>query len=513
MTDAAIPTCRAGADPLTTPIRNIVIVGRDVEAWVAALALRRTLGPRSVSVTVLEIPSQLLASDVVTAVPAVDSLHRVLGIETLKVAQACAGVPMAGQRFSNWSRSAPPFIHAYGPDNGNPDPPLLHYWVKARQQGLEVAFDKFSLVAAAAREGRIATPAAIEGQCPLPGYQFDARRYAGLWKRLALASGVSHREGRLAEVERDDRGIAAIQWEGGERFTADLYIDASGAEAILASAMPGAKLESWAHWFPGDRIISTSAPALSPLPPFAQISAFRAGWVGLHPLQDRTAVTGAVASRFADEEMLGGLAAIAGAPIHGDVTLTQFTPGHRTDPWIANCIALGRTSLELEPLDSVQLHYLHLGLSQLVTIFETSVDPLGGAEPYNQAMRGYARNLRDFQLAHYRLNQRFDEPMWDEVRDRDGPDELESRIEEFSQSADVAMQAYESFARENWATVFVGHGLVPRSYDSWVDEMKTEDHMAMMQDCLSRIAQQVRRFPSVETFLGRANRAPRPAEA
>ena len=498
---------------MTSQIQDIVIVGRDVEAWIAALALRRTLGARGVGVTVLELPSQLLPTDVVATVPSVDALHGVLGVETLKVAEACAGVPMAGQRFSNWSRSAPPFIHAYqAADGAANDPSLLHYWVKARQQGMQVAFDDFSLVAAAAKDGRIAASAAVSGDASLPGYQFDARRYAGLWKKLALKSGVAHREGRLAEVQREEGGIRGIVWEDGEQFTADLYVDASGAEALLASGMPGAEFASWAQWLPADRIISASAPPLSPLPPFAQVSAFRAGWLALHPLQDRTALTGAIVSRFAEDELLEGLAAIAGAPIDSEITLTEFKPGNRPEPWIGNCIAIGRTCLELEPLDAIQIHYLHLGLSQLVGLFETSVDPLAGGERYNHAMRGYASNLRDFQIAHYRLNQRFDEPLWDMVRDGGGPAELEDKIEEFRQSGNVPMQAHESFAQENWAAAFVGHGLVPRSYDPWVDEMGSDEHMALMQDSLSRIAEQVRRLPTVETFLGRAHRARRAAE-
>lgn len=503
-----------GADCLDGKIRKIAVVGRDWEVWVAALALQRALGRNAIEITVLELPSQALVTDVVATVPAIETLHRVLQVDTFGVAQACSGVPMAGQRFSNWSRSAPPFIHAYEmQDSAGTDPSLLHYWIKARQQGLNVAFEDFSLVAAAAKAGRVVSAEALGEECPLPGYQFDARTFAAVWKKLAVAAGVNHRQGRLAGIDQQDGGIAALSWEDGERITADLYVDASGPEAVLASRLTGAEFENWSRWLPCDQVISASAPPLSPLPPFAQVSAFRAGWVGLHPLQDRTAITGAVSRRFADDDTFASLATIANAPIGSDITITGFTPGCRPRPWLGNCVALGRTALELEPLDCVQLHYLHLGLAQLVTFVETSVDPIASGPAYNDAMYGYARNLRNFQIAHYRLNQRFDEPLWDQARDADGPPELDSKIDSFRRSGDVPMQAYESFTRDSWAAIFVGHGLLPSSYDPWVDEMSEDEHKALMQDRLGLIAGHVQRLPSVESFLGPALRAPGRVEA
>lgn len=496
------------------PVRTILVVGRDSEAWIAALALRRALGGREVRVTVMELPSHSVATDVQAAVPAIAGLHRMLGAEQRDVVRACGGVPMMAQRFSNWSRAAPPFVHAY--DDGSAedlDPPFLHYWLKARQEGLDVAFEDFSLTAAAAKQGRIPTPGAIGVPAPLPGFQFDARSYAGLWKNLALRSGVEHRSGRLIRVVRGDNGIEGVEWEDGETYQADLYVDTSGAEAVLASAASDSGFESWSQWLPADRILSASAPVLTTLPPFAQVSAFRAGWVGLHPLQDRTALTGAFASKYADDGLLYGLAAIAGAPIVSDVTVTEFKPGFRTAPWTGNCVALGRTALELEPLDAIQLYFLHLGISHLLTQLDNSSAGSRSIDIYNGTMASHAANIRDFQIAHYRLNRRFDEPMWDWARDAAGPPALDSKLAEFERSATVPMQANESFQQANWAAMFVGHGLIPRAYDTWVDQMPREEHMELIKGRLHHVAEAVRSMPSVEGYLGDSLRSTRPVEA
>ena len=75
------------------------------------------------------------------------------------------------------------------------------------------------------------------------------------------------------------------------------------------------------------------------------------------------------------------------------------------------------------------------------------------------------------------------------------------------------MQANESFQQSNWAQLFIGHGLLPRSYDSWVDQMPTEDHKALVQGRLGRIAEAVRSMPSVEAYLGDSLRSAPPVEA
>lgn len=484
---------------MNSAISHILVVGRDFEAWISALAMRRAFGPRGVRVTLLELPSQIVETDVVTTVPAAEALHEMLGLRQRDVARSCCGVPMAGQRFSNWSRAAPPFIHAYdaGSDS-QAGASFFQYWLKARQEGLDVALEEFSVPAAGAKQGRV--PASPMAGGAAIGFQFDARRYAGLWKTLALRAGVDHRTGRLARIDRHEEGIAAVHWEGGEEYRADLYIDASGAEALLAGQMPGAQFESWSHWLPSNRILSASAPPLTILPPFSQVSAFRAGWVGLHPLQDRTAVTGAFAAEYADDEQILGLPALAGAPITGDVTIAEFEPGGRSRPWIGNCVAVGRTCVELEPLDAIQLHLLHIGLTTLIRQID-AVASHKRADIYNGTMLSYASNVRDFQIAHYRLNRRFDEPLWDRAREADGPPALDAKIAQFNRDGTVAMQANESFQQSNWTSLFVGHGLVPRSYDPWVDQMAEEEHMALIQDRLSEVAEAVRTMPSVEAYL------------
>jgi tryptophan halogenase len=251
---------------------------------------------------------------------------------------------------------------------------------------------------------------------------------------------------------------------------------------------------------------------MRPLPAFSQVSAFRAGWIGLHPLQDRTAVVAAFSSAHADDEMLRNLPALAGIAVQGEAVITPFEPGVRKRAWIGNCVAVGGAAVSLEPLDAVQLHLVHVGVSHLMALFPVLPDAMPEAETYNLAVAAHARNIRDFQIAHYRLNQRFDEPFWDEGRDAEGPESLDAKLELFASRGHVLLYDDEAFQQPNWASIFIGHGIIPAGYDPRVDLVPQEEHMGRIHNRLRTIGSLVNEMPSVEQFIG-SMMTPRPAQA
>lgn len=487
---------------MTDSALRVVVVGRDADLWITVVALERAIGRDRVNLIALELPTRLIETDVYVAAPAIAQLYEIAGVDGLRIAAAAGGVPMVGQRFANWSRSAEPFIHAY--DVGDvSDAGLVHHWVKARDEGMTVRFEDFSLAAAAAKQGKVPIAGIVPGAAvPLPGYQFDARSYAAAFKSLALKRGIEHRTGHLGTVTRDGDVIRSLIWEGDETFAADLFIDASGPEAILAGGSSRAEWESWAEWLPCDRMISASAPRISPLPPFSHNSAFRFGWTELHPLQDRTALIGAFASKYGDERILEDLPALAGAPVSGDVTISSFSPGVRTNAWSGNCVAVGKAAAQVDMLDAAELHLLHVSVANVAQRIAVGLGDSTAPAGYNQAIQAEAESIRDFQCAHYRLNRRFDEPFWDAVRNASGPDTLDTKISAFRSRGALGPYSEGAFGHFNWTSIFLGHGLVPEHYDGWVDNMPEEERKSLLQSRLRDIALAVERSPSVEEFLG-----------
>ena len=54
---------------MSQPVRSVLIVGRDADAWLAALALHRAVGRLGVTISVLELPSLLTPADVYVGLP------------------------------------------------------------------------------------------------------------------------------------------------------------------------------------------------------------------------------------------------------------------------------------------------------------------------------------------------------------------------------------------------------------------------------------------------------------
>jgi tryptophan halogenase len=490
---------------VTKRVENIVIIGRDAPAWMAAGAIQHMLGRTGVSVRVIELPSLLQAPDVYSAVPPLKGLHDQLRLDEQLLLRACSAVPMVGQRFSNWSGSGAPFIHGYDdlPPPGT-DLDFAQYWIKGRQQGLRSAFENFSLGAMAAKAGRVPT-VATDPEQPLTashGYHLDARRYSVLMKEVALRRGVAAKTASIAEVDVEEERIRALSLSDGERVEADLFIDASGAEAVLIGRLPGAEFESWREWLPCDRMIAASGKPLQPTPAFSQISAFRDGWIGIYPLQDRTAVVTAYDSRLrSDREMVESLPVIARLPIAGEAIVSALRQGIRERIWVGNCVAVGESAFSLEPLDGVQLHIAHSCISHLMAFFPVESGAFPEASVYDRGVRSIAENMRDFQVAHYKLNRRFDDVFWDRCRDAICPASLKSRIDLFAARGDVALYHNEAFDAQNWAGLFLGHGLMPETYDPRVDQLPEEEHIAKMHQRLQDILALVGVMPSVDEFL------------
>jgi tryptophan halogenase len=486
-------------------VRSVAVVGRDAPLWLAAAAVQRALGGTGVTVEAVELDSRLAQVDAHAAIPSLASLHRLLGLEEQLVLNLCDAVPMVGQRFSNWAKGAQPFMLAYDdePPPGG-DLSFVQYWAKGALEGLRVGFEEFSLGSACARLNHV--PIAGPEQ-PTPsasyGYHLHAAGYSELVKQFALRLGVKATAAAVRDVDVDGDSIAGVDLADGTRVTADLYIDASGREARLIGRLASAEFDSWAEWLPCDRLLAASAPRLPRLPAFSQISAFHGGWVGLFPLQSRTAVVAVYNSGITTDAEVAQLAGvIARMPVSGDGVVSELRPGIQRSPWIGNCVSIGEAAIAADPIDAVELQVTHGCISHLMTLFPATAGEYPESEAYNRLIHSFGANLRDFQAAHYLLNRRFDEPFWERARDAPMPPTLKRKVDMFGARALVPLNDEESFHEQIWTALLLGCGITPQGYDPRIDAVSDEVHIQKVQQRLRDVAQAARRMPSVEQFLG-----------
>ena len=498
---------------MTRRIEQVVVVGADAPAWMAAAAFQHSVSAAGIRVRVIELPTQLHPADAYSALPELAGFHHRIGLGEDLLISLCKAVPVAGRRFSNWSGAAPPFIHGY--DRSPPPAAGLGFtqlWINGRQRGLRTDFENFSLASVAAKAGRVPVSAGAELHAAF-GHNLDAGAYSALLRHFTTRGGVESKTATIADVEIEGDRIVAVILNDGERVEADLFVDASGPRAALIGRMPGADVESWREWLPCDRMLVASARGLKPLPAFSQISAFRHGWIGLFPLQDRTAVVAAYDSReTSDQALLKDLPALANIPIGGDAIVSDLSQGIRRHAWVGNCVAIGESAFSLEPLDGAQLHIVHYCISQLMTLFPAEAGAFPEAQLYDRIIHRLAVNLRDFQLAHYKLNRRFDMPFWDACRHAPVPETLQRKLDVFAARGRVPLYDDETFQEQDWESLFLGHGLMPQSYDPRVDAVPEQDQIAQIQARLNDIVGLVEAMPLVDDFIAGAEHQ-RQAEA
>lgn len=482
--------------------KRVVIVGRDIAAWLSANALHVALAPAGITVDVVELPGQLRALDVALALPAVEALHRLLGFDENEVLKATSGAYSLGQSFANFARTRRPFFHPYG-SVGNPINrlPFIQFWIKAQQAGLNADFEDFSVNAAAAKLGRFFIPTnALGGFGRFDyGYHLRAVPYANYLKAQALRRGVRVHASRRVDtrLHTDTGHITSVILSDGAEVAGDLFIDTSGAESVLLGGALQTPFESWENLFPDNRVLAVAGEQLKSQPAFAQVRALTDSCLHLAPVQDMTGILHVYHDeQLTDDAALQVTAQVAGLRLQPDATVSPLHAGRRTSAWVGNCVGIGEAACVFNPIDSPGLYSIHVGLAHLIGLFPVDDRIDGEAAEYNRQIRRTFERVRDFQLLHGRLNCNFDVPYWDYLRRQAIPDELAHKIDMFEARGIVPLYDDETFQLDSFQTVMIGHGLMPKTYDPIVDQTPDEVAIDAFKRMLNFIREQVQQMSS-----------------
>jgi tryptophan halogenase len=489
-------------------IRKVVIVGRDEALWLAANILRASFFRTGLEIVAVELPSVIWSADVVPTLRSLAAVHDQLGIREAPLMALTQGTYSLGQRFSNFAKTRPAFIHGFGscgwPIN---QAPFHHYWVKARASGLKAEFDDFSLNAVAARQGRFFLPDEETdkiAECAY-AYHMDAKAYCQALKQLALKGGIGHLPAaRLDNVSHNPENghITAVSLSKGQSVDGDLFIDATGAESLLLGQALETEFESWKRWFPCDRLLTTSGPPLLPLPSFSQVSAFRSGWVGQFPLRDRTAIRQVYSSVEMDEqEALESAAIVTSMRFGAESILTPYAAGRRQVAWSGNCVGIGEAAAVFDPINNVGNQAILVGLAHLMSLIPLDSEMATERKEYNLNVISSFERIRDYQICHYKLNQRYNQPLWDHCREMGLPDSLAYKIELFKARGHLVHYDDETFIDSDWWSMLIGHGLIPRAYDPVVDQLPDSEIVQRFQHMLSTIKGRVTAMQPMEAHF------------
>lgn len=474
-------------------VKELVVVGRDAPLWLSACVMQCALGPAGVNVTVVELPPRTQPADLCISLPALEALHGRLRIDEARLVAATRAAFTLGRRFIDATGQAPAFFHAHGSNGTRIDKKeFLPQWLKARRDGPVPPFEAFSLTAAAARQGRMLLPdVAVESFGFTDyGYHLPAIPYGAWLRQLASRRGVRSLTARDIEARVDEtRGIDELRLDGDRRVTGDFFLDVSGGEATLASAL-GVGRESWRAAFTVDRVLYGCSELRSALPIHSEVRAEVSGWTALAASQLCVHVQQAYSSELVPEAIARDNAARMALE---QVVIRERDPGRRLRAWEKNCVAIGEAACVFDPVHFLDLHSVQVGLVHLLHLFPVQADYGVERDEYNQNVRSSFERMRDFQSAHYLLNHyglsRADGNFWSRARAVPASAELQHKIDAFRARGECVHYEDEAFTIDDWQALLLGHGVFPESHDPAVERTPAElraGELARIEDFIRR---------------------------
>jgi tryptophan halogenase len=476
-------------------IRSVVVVGGGIVGWSAAAALKRRLPILSVTVVACLPAANALAERIICTLPSIVDFHADLGLSDADTVLGAGSGYRLGTRFEGWTDGD--YVHAYG-SYGTPlgSAPFHQSWLRAANASAAAPFDSYSAAAESARSNRFASPEAVaRAGLGTIGYglHIDPPRYGEMMRAFALHVGVTEIPGPITDVRLNsgDCSIESVQ-VGGAEIAADLYVDATGPDALLRSRLDD-QWEDWSEWLPNDRILfaQSNSPAEASL--LDSAVAVSGGWRWQAAAPGRTSYGMAYSSEHLTDADAGRILSESGSAFSSEVVAIR--QGRWSQPWLRNCVAIGDAAVAVEPLEWTNLHLAHGAIDRIVALMpDRDFSPVELWD-YNRQTGAEADRVRDFLVLHYATASGQSRAAV--------PPSLGHTLQQFRERGRLPFYEEETFSRDSWLAVLLGQSVMPKRVDPLTDAVAPAQSEKAMEQTRESIRTFVGRLPKYSDFLQR----------
>jgi len=450
-------------------VRTVAIVGDGVEAWMVAAALGVALGGRVTVRIVTRNEDSTAAGEVAnieSTLPPLRAFNSLLGIDEDHLIRACSGTFKLGTEFVGW-REGGSYVQPCGEFGATLGGVAFHqYLTKLRTAGIAVRPEEYCLAAIAARAGRFTRPSqdpsSVESTMTY-ALHLNGARYREQLINVARRRGVSVVPGAVDETVRSENGhIAGLILEGGERIQADLFVDASGAEARLIGSSLSVAFEDWSDSLPCSRHVSARREQKQLGAPLTRVEAAEFGWMTRIPLQGCLTCAYSYDPALLSDELAA--AALLDWMQVGPATNLMFRTvksGRRVAPWQGNCVAIGAAAGFVEPLESTGLHLTQSMIVRFLSLFPTRTPDVEPRE-YNRLVGNELERARDLAIAHYATARRSDGEFWRRRAAAPIPDSLTYKLAQYESRGKLVSYDQEPIPEAAWLALYLGQGIWPK---------------------------------------------------
>ncbi len=399
----------------------MVILGGGTAGWMAANLIAHRWRERCVSVTVIESPDIGIIGVGEGSTPQLKAMFDTLGIAESDWMPACNATYKNGISFHGWS-ARPGFEGYFHPFQTNLDSHTANHFyfhTRARRTGRDVWAhpDRFFISAQLAAGRRAPIP---PDNFPFEigyGYHFDATLVGVFLRNQAVkALGVTHLARTVCEVKLDDRGqVAALHTDDDEWIEGDFFIDASGFRSTILQAALNEPFLPFASNLFNDSAIAMPTPSEpGVIASETQATALGAGWAWKIPLTNRMGNGYVYSSAFksADDAETELRTHLGMLDVDTPARHLKMNVGQVRRSWVKNCLAIGLAQGFIEPLEATALHIVQATVEGFMDAFEAGDFSDRGAQAFNATIAARYEGIRDYIVAHYRMNGRTDTEYW-----------------------------------------------------------------------------------------------------
>lgn len=453
---------------------RIVIAGGGTAGWMTACLLAQRWASRGIAITLVEAPDIPTIGVGEGSTPSLKRFFEVLGILDADWMPACDATYKASIRFRGWSPASriAEYSHPFTTQLDVHTEDAFVNNCRNRRLGYDVPTqpDLFLLNGVLAAEGKAPlAPANFPFRMEY-GYHFDSAKLGIFLRDHAIALGVEHLPRRVVRCEQVDNGdLAALVTDREERIEADWFVDCSGFSALLMRGALGVPFESFKANLFNDAAVVLPTPQGERISVETVSTALSCGWAWSIPLTSRFG-NGYVYSRDhlapeqAEVELRAHLGLAEGGP---DARHLTFTPGQLARHWERNCLAVGLAQGFVEPLEATALHLVLNTVDLFIDHLERGEFTARHRDAFNALITGRVERVRDYIVAHYKLNTRDGTDYWRENRANEVlSDPLLHVLDVWFRRGDLAarldeMEGLSHFQSLSWHCLLAGYGAFP----------------------------------------------------
>jgi len=457
---------------VSQPAPRIAILGGGTAGWMTACLMAKAWPAATISV--VESPDIGIIGVGEGSTPQLRHFFRDLGIADRDWMPRCNATYKAGIRFTGWSRAAgfESYIHPFASDVDLHSEPAFHASALQRRTGHDVPAhpDAFFLNSWLIAHGRAPLPADNFPFDAAYGYHFDAHLVGAMLRDHAVDRGVHHIARTVTSVDVDETGsVRSLTLAEGEHVAADFFVDCSGFRSVIAQQTLGARFLPFAANLFNDRAVVMPTPHDgAPIDVHTTSTALSAGWVWRIPLTSRVGNGYVYSSRYLDRDAAAAeLRTHLGVAPDTEVRHLEMKVGRVENSWIGNCLAVGLSQGFIEPLEATALHIVQATVEGFIAAWQDGGFTPARRDSFNALIARRYEGIRDYIVAHYRLNQRADTPYWRDAAHIDTlSDSLKALFTCWFTGQDMAQEITRQdigryYAPLSWGCLFAGYGTFP----------------------------------------------------